>query len=57
MGGVEDQLAEIDVEILRLYKHAATENTDELAALLDLAQIDELLERRHRLTERAALSG
>lgn len=42
-------LAEIDAEILRLHQHSVDPDTEELGALLDLSQIDDLLERRYLL--------
>lgn len=44
-----DRLAEIDEEIRRLHAHAHAKETGDLEALLDLAQIDALLEKRHKL--------
>lgn len=46
---VAEQIAAIDTEIKRLHARAAN-GDDELAALIARAQIDELLEQRHKLT-------
>lgn len=50
MDVVEEKLAAIDAKIARLHAHAQARDTDEFASLLALAQIDDLLEQRHRLT-------
>jgi hypothetical protein len=49
MAELAARLDDIDAEILRLHQHSVNPDTQELAALLDLCQIDELLEKRYRL--------
>lgn len=44
------RLAAIDADIVRLHQHAEAADTEEFAAILDVVQIDELLEQRHKLT-------
>ena len=51
---IAERVGAIDLAVARLHAYANASDTDELAGLVARAQVDELLEQRHKLTRAAA---